>query len=37
LYQVKKRRQKARASSMQPKRLGNCGWYFRVGSCRVPG
>src|SRR5271165_7086447 len=22
-----------RASSMQPKRLGNCGWYFRVLKC----
>src|SRR3954469_10036091 len=25
-----KRRQNVLASSMQPKRLGNCGWYFRV-------
>jgi hypothetical protein len=26
VVQVKKRRQNARASSMQPKRLENCGW-----------
>src|SRR3954447_10352934 len=30
LYQAKKRRQKSLASSMQPKRSGNSGWYLRV-------
>src|ERR687898_2140856 len=30
LYQAKKRRQKSLASSTQPNRLGNSGWYFRV-------
>jgi len=29
-YQSKKPRQKPLASSMQPKRRGKCGWYFRV-------
>ena len=30
LYQSKKPRQNALASSMQPKLLGNRGWFFRV-------
>src|SRR3954468_10895299 len=30
LSQAKKRRQKSLASSMQPKRAGNSGWYLRV-------